>query len=42
MQVVGEIEKLTKYISIRYTGIYGGSNTNLQKTRRFLKELTYW
>jgi len=30
-QVVGEIEKLTKYMSVRFTGIYGGSNINKQK-----------
>lgn len=30
-QVVGEIEKLTKNMSIRYGGIYGGSNINPQK-----------
>jgi len=35
MQVVGEIEKLTKYITVRYTGIYGGSNTNTQKAEVF-------
>jgi ATP-dependent RNA helicase RhlE len=30
-QVVGEIEKLAKYMSVRFTGIYGGSNINKQK-----------
>jgi ATP-dependent RNA helicase RhlE len=31
VQVVNEIEKLTKYITLRYGGIYGGSNINPQK-----------
>jgi ATP-dependent RNA helicase RhlE len=31
IQVVGEIEKLTKYINIRYAGVYGGTNINTQK-----------
>lgn len=32
VQVVEEIEKLTKYMSIRVLGIYGGVNINTQKT----------
>ena len=32
VQVVEEIEKLTKYMSIRSLGIYGGVNINTQKT----------
>lgn len=31
MQVVGEIEKLTKYMNVRYAGVYGGTNINTQK-----------
>ena len=31
LQVVGEIEKLTKYINIRFAGVYGGTNINTQK-----------
>ncbi|MCE3226141.1 MAG: box helicase [Bacteroidetes bacterium] len=31
MQVVGEIEKLSKYMTIRVAGIYGASNINTQK-----------
>ncbi len=31
VQVVKEIEKLTKYITIRYAGVYGGTNINTQK-----------
>lgn len=31
IQVLGEIEKLCKYTSIRHGGIYGGSNINPQK-----------
>jgi len=31
LQVVKEIEKLTKYISVRYAGVYGGTNINTQK-----------
>ncbi|HIP35418.1 MAG TPA: DEAD/DEAH box helicase [Crocinitomix sp.] len=31
VQVVKEIEKLTKYITCRYAGIYGGTNINTQK-----------
>lgn len=34
-QVVGEIEKLTKYMSVRFTGIYGGANINKQKQAVF-------
>lgn len=30
-QVVGEIEKLTKYMNIRFAGVYGGANINTQK-----------
>ncbi|HOZ74395.1 MAG TPA: DEAD/DEAH box helicase [Flavobacterium sp.] len=32
VQVVEEVEKLTKYMSIRTLGIYGGVNINTQKT----------
>ena len=32
VQVVEEVEKLTKYMSIRTVGIYGGVNINTQKT----------
>ncbi len=31
VQMVGEIEKLTKYINIRVGGVYGGTNMNTQK-----------
>lgn len=31
VQVVKEIDKLTKYITCRYAGIYGGTNINTQK-----------
>ncbi|WP_062060394.1 DEAD/DEAH box helicase [Aquimarina longa] len=31
VQVVDEIEKLTTYINIRITGVYGGTNINTQK-----------
>lgn len=31
VQVVGEIEKLTAYMSVRVTGVYGGVNINTQK-----------
>lgn len=31
VQVVQEIEKLTKYLNLRFGGIYGGSNINPQK-----------
>jgi len=31
MQVIGEIEKLTKYMGLRYAGVYGGTNINTQK-----------
>lgn len=31
LQVVAEIEKLTKYMTVRYGGIYGGTNINTQK-----------
>ena len=30
LQVVGEIEKLTKYINLRFTGVYGGTNIKTQ------------
>ncbi len=30
LQVIEEIEKLTKYINIRFAGIYGGTNINTQ------------
>jgi ATP-dependent RNA helicase RhlE len=32
-QVVGEIEKLTKYMNIRCYGVYGASNINTQKQK---------
>jgi ATP-dependent RNA helicase RhlE len=32
-QVIGEIEKLTKYITIRFYGVYGASNINTQKQK---------
>jgi len=32
VQVVGELEKLAKYMSVRIGGVYGGSNINTQKT----------
>lgn len=31
LQVVGEAEKLTKYMKIRVIGVYGGTNINTQK-----------
>jgi ATP-dependent RNA helicase RhlE len=31
LQVVEEIEKLTKYINVRVLGVYGGANINTQK-----------
>lgn len=31
LQVVSEIEKLTKYMNVRFAGIYGGTNINTQK-----------
>jgi len=31
LQVVGEIEKLTKYMTVRVVGVYGGTNINTQK-----------
>lgn len=31
LQVVQEIEKLTKYINVRVLGVYGGTNINTQK-----------
>lgn len=33
VQVVEEVEKLTKYMSVRTLGIYGGVNINTQKTQ---------
>ncbi len=35
IQVVDEIEKLSKYMNLRYTGIYGGVNINNQKNKVF-------
>jgi ATP-dependent RNA helicase RhlE len=32
VQVVEEVEKLTKYMSVRTIGIFGGVNINTQKT----------
>jgi ATP-dependent RNA helicase RhlE len=32
LQVLGEIELLTKYMQVRYGGVYGGSNMSSQKT----------
>jgi ATP-dependent RNA helicase RhlE len=32
-QVVGEIEKLAKYMNVRYYGVYGASNINIQKQK---------
>ena len=31
VQVVGEIEKLTKYMNVRFAGVYGGTNMNTQR-----------
>jgi len=31
LQVTGELAKLTKYMNVRYAGIYGGTNINTQK-----------
>jgi ATP-dependent RNA helicase RhlE len=31
VQVVGEIEKLTKYMNVRFAGVYGGTNINTQR-----------
>ena len=31
VQIVQEIENLTPYINVRYTGVYGGTNLNKQK-----------
>ena len=31
LQVVGEAEKLAKYMNVRITGVYGGTNINTQK-----------
>lgn len=31
LQIVGEIEKLTSYMNVRYQGVYGGTNINTQK-----------
>lgn len=33
LQVIGEIEKLTKYMNVRYLGVYGGTNINTQKQK---------
>lgn len=33
VQVAEEVEKLTKYMSVRTLGVYGGVNINTQKTR---------
>ena len=35
VQVVEEVEKITKYMSVRTLGIYGGVNINTQKTAVF-------
>ncbi len=31
LQIIGELDKLTKYMNVRYAGIYGGTNINTQK-----------
>ena len=31
LQVIDEIKKLTKYMNVRYLGVYGGTNINTQK-----------
>ncbi len=31
LQVTNELDKLTKYMNVRYAGIYGGTNINTQK-----------
>jgi ATP-dependent RNA helicase RhlE len=31
LQVVGEVEKLTKYMNLRVVGVYGGTNINTQR-----------
>jgi hypothetical protein len=41
VQVV-EVEKLTKYMSVRTIGIFGGVNINTQKKLLFIKDVTYW
>ncbi len=33
MQVLGEIKKLTSYMSVRVEGVYGGTNINTQKQK---------
>jgi len=33
MQVVNEIEKLSKYMTVRFTGVFGGGNINIQKQK---------
>jgi ATP-dependent RNA helicase RhlE len=33
VQVAGEVEKLTKYMSVKTLGIYGGVNINTQRTK---------
>jgi ATP-dependent RNA helicase RhlE len=40
VQVVEEVEKLTKYMSVRTIGIFGGVNINTQKLL-FIKDVTY-
>ena len=35
LQVVGEVEKLTKYMNVRVIGVYGGTNINTQKQAVF-------
>jgi ATP-dependent RNA helicase RhlE len=35
VQVVDEIKKLAKYMSVRVVGVYGGANINTQKTALF-------
>lgn len=31
LQIIGELDKITKYMNVRYAGIYGGTNINTQK-----------
>ncbi|MCF6184406.1 MAG: DEAD/DEAH box helicase [Bacteroidales bacterium] len=31
IQIIGELDKLTEYMTVRYAGIYGGTNINTQK-----------
>jgi len=35
LQVVGEVEKLTKYMNLTVIGVYGGTNINTQKQKVF-------